>query len=382
MSARKATRPEEQQGEAPPLPKGERLEWKHIGQFRLRPPARDWLIPGFIPANEVTLFAGRGGVGKSLMAQHLATAICNGGPHTRAYIGGRLERPRKVLAWFCEDDHDELWRRQVVINQHMGIGIETLEGRLELVSYKRKDVTLAAPELVGRLAPTPMMEELRRQARAFGAEFVIVDNSAIVFGGNENSRHEVMQFLAWLADACAPAAVMLVAHPAKTTGSEYSGSTAWEGGARNRLFMSFEKPGSKDDKDDEGDSVGGSNERWLSVRKANYSELTCRRFELTKDIYLEPDAALAPPKPLTPEEAEAAVVEAVKALAKMDQYGAVGITSQNHLPKLAARFDLIGPMGKRQFGETMDRMLKAGALKVRKVGKYKNRTGRMGITLP
>ncbi len=377
MSTRKTRMTPKQQGDdTPPIPKGERVEWKLLE--RLRPPIRDWLIPGFIPANEVTLFAGPPGVGKSLMAQHLATAICNGGPHTTAYIGGRLERPRKVLGCFCEDDHDELWRRQVVINQHMGIKIATLEGRLELLSYKRKDVTLAAP-VFGVLKPTPMMGELARLVSDFKAEFVIVDNSAIVFGGNENDRHEVMQFLAWLASACAPAAVMLVAHPAKTLGSTYSGSTAWEGGVRNRMFMSFKNPGARDDDDE---PQGGLSERWLSVGKANYSELTCRRFELTKDVYLLPDVAIAPPKTLTAEDAEVVVVEAVKKLATMDQYGAVGITSPNYLPKLAHRFDCVGPMGRRQFADTVDRMLKTGALKVGKVGAYGNRTAKKGIRLP
>ena len=38
------------------------------------PPAREWIIPYWIPAGHVTLLAGRGGIGKTLIAQHIGSA--------------------------------------------------------------------------------------------------------------------------------------------------------------------------------------------------------------------------------------------------------------------------------------------------------------------
>jgi hypothetical protein len=35
-----------------------------------------------------------------------------------------ITRPFKVLFWGCEDDLDEFWRRQVLIGQHFGVGME------------------------------------------------------------------------------------------------------------------------------------------------------------------------------------------------------------------------------------------------------------------
>ena len=44
------------------------------------PPDRKWVLPGFIPCGEITLFTGPGGAGKSLFAQQLATALAGGVP--------------------------------------------------------------------------------------------------------------------------------------------------------------------------------------------------------------------------------------------------------------------------------------------------------------
>jgi RecA-family ATPase len=40
----------------------------------LEPPAPEYVVPGRIPAKQVTLFTGEGGTGKSLLAQQLCTA--------------------------------------------------------------------------------------------------------------------------------------------------------------------------------------------------------------------------------------------------------------------------------------------------------------------
>jgi hypothetical protein len=65
-----------------------------------------------------------------------------------------------------------------------------------------------------------------------------------------------------------PVALLLLAHPSRTAGAEFSGSSAWEGSARGRLYFGRRLPDAKPG-DDEGDSDESA--RFLARRKANYS---------------------------------------------------------------------------------------------------------------
>ena len=113
-------------------------------------------------------------------------------------------------------------------------------------SYVDEDITLAAP-VFGVLTPTPAMQELREQVTDYRAEVVILDTTARIFGGSENDRASVTRFLALACRAaCGSAAVILLSHPAKAQGSEFSGSTAWSGSVRSRLWLTDAPPGEKE----------------------------------------------------------------------------------------------------------------------------------------
>ena len=78
-----------------------------------------------------------------------------------------------------------------------------------------KDNTLVSSEF-GKLMFAPLMEELRQQAHDYRANAVILDNSAQLFGGNENDRHHVTAFMNNLAGTLQGKALMLLAHPARS----------------------------------------------------------------------------------------------------------------------------------------------------------------------
>ncbi len=251
-------------------------------------------------------------------------------------------------------------------------------------SYAGADVTLATP-IYGTLQPTAMMAELRAQVTDYGAELVIIDNSARVYGGNENDRHSVTTFVAWLQAACAPAAVLLLSHPAKAMGSEYSGSTAWEGAVRARLYMSDRDPSdTRENKNDEDeDAPIDPTVRFVSRRKSNYSALDVRRFELSGDGVLTPNAVdPREQEGISDAEKTRIVREAVKALAERNLYGKAGATSPDFLPKLAAKYKLLGSLTKKQFAITMNGMIFEQELVIDEVGTYGNRHKRVGIRLP
>jgi hypothetical protein len=347
------------------------LNWDDI-EGRV-PPAREWVIPHWLPAGHVTLLAGRGGIGKTLLAQHLGTAAALGGNYIEPLT------PRRVLMWAGEDDEAELWRRQIAISNHFGSTLSAMTERFYLHSYAGNDITLMAPTF-GQLQTTPMLTELIEQVRDYRAEFVILDNIARLFGGSENDRHQVTTFCALVQGACSPATVLLLGHPAKAQGSEFSGSTAWEGAVRARLYLSDQPP---DTKEDEPDARVDPGVRYLSRRKANYSPLDLRRFNLTDGVLI-PDSAVPAQTTIgiSGEFVKDIVRRAIRKLAERQVFGSLSSGSHDFLPKLAKQYSLLDGLSSKQFATTMRQMLLEGEITKAEVGKYQNRTPRMGLVLP
>lgn len=343
------------------------------------PPQREWLMSFWLPAGHVALLSGKAGIGKTLIAQHIGTSVVLG----REYVA-HVPRPRRVLMWAGEDDVGELWRRQLAINTLFDTSLADLSEKFFLQSYSGVDMTLAATSY-GSLVPTPMMNELRDQVHDYNVDLVIIDNSARVFGGNENERHAVTTFIAWLEGACGSAAVLLLAHPAKATASEYSGSTAWEGAVRTRMYMSDQRPGGSPQSGRGDDDVPiDPRVRYLSRRKANYSPLDCREFELTEGGVLVPEAIEGGgdrPAP-TQEESAETVMRAVERLRKIQIHMTTSPSVASYLPRLASGYRLLGRLSQSQFAGTMRAMLLSGQLVITEDGRNANRTPRMGIKLP
>lgn len=335
------------------------------------PPAREWIVPHWLPAGHGTLLAGRAGIGKTIIAQHIATAVALG----REYI--EPIEANRVLMWAGEDDEAELWRRQRAISAHFGSGLSDLTERFTLFSYADTDITLAAP-VFGQMAPTPMLEELRQQVSDYRVMLVILDHIARLYGGSENDRHEVTTFMAWLQRTCAPAAVLLLGHPAKAVGSEFSGSTAWEGAVRSRLYLSDRPPDAQPDDDAPPDD----RVRYLARRKANYSAVDLRRFNLIDGVLIPDTIELDRPRRPSGEFAKDIVRRAVRMLAERSIHGSASNSSSGYLPKLAGQYKLLDSMTAKDFAGTMRQMILAGELISREVGKYSNRAPRLGLVLP
>jgi hypothetical protein len=85
-------------------------------------PERRWLVEGLVPHGAVTLLGGDGGLGKTLLAQQLVTAAAIG----KKWVGLPTAAV-KAIGVFCEDDRDELHRRQSDINRHYGCEMGDLE---------------------------------------------------------------------------------------------------------------------------------------------------------------------------------------------------------------------------------------------------------------
>jgi AAA domain len=218
------------------------------------PPPRRFVVEQWLPAGCVTSLYGPGGIGKSMLAQQIGTAIAVG----RELFGFRVEKG-PVLGLLCEDDDDELWRRQIRANEWFACEMGDL-GNLHLQGRAGLENTLAVYPATGAPTVETFYELIREAARELRPVLIILDPIAQLYGGNENDRFQVSHFVNLVGGLAREfdCAVLLLGHPAKADGSEYSGSTAWNASVRSRLLLQRKE-------DDDGELL-------LSRVKSNYAK--------------------------------------------------------------------------------------------------------------
>ena len=350
----------------------EPLDWPKLAP--LQPPDRKWAIKGWLGFGHVTLLVGPGGIGKTLLAQQMASCLVLGRPFIEA-----IERPHKCLMWACEDDHDELWRRQIAISRWCKAGLEEFHDGLTIVPRHGLENTIVSDEF-GKPTFSTLLQQLAEQANDLKADVVILDNAGQLYGGNENNRHAVTVFLNALAGALVGKAIMLLAHPSRGLNSEFSGSSAWENVARTRLYFGATLPGAKAAQDD--DQEPTDDVRFLARRKANYSAKDFRRM-----VYA--DGALTPDMPeileggiiatLKADRARKTVLLGLAKLTSMGVHATDGRRSPNFLPKLLAEYKLDDTLQSNELTAAVRSMMVEGKLKRAAVGKSQNRNTIMGL---
>jgi len=226
-------------------------------------PERRWIVPSWVPVGQVTMIAGDGGVGKTLLAQQLATACATGRP----WLGMPVTRC-KALCVFCEDDGGELHRRQAAINESYQIDFADLE-QLQWVARPGDNNALVAFESFEAMGePTEFFQQVHDWMQDFGAQLLVLDSLHDLFPGNENNRVHARRFISLLSHFArdTEGAVVLTAHPSMSglsSGSGTSGSTAWNNAVRSRLYL--RRP------ETDGDIRSDDDERILRRMKANYA---------------------------------------------------------------------------------------------------------------
>lgn len=222
----------------------------------IQPKPKAFIMPGFVPARELTLATGSGGANKSTFGQQLATCCAAGVP-----MLGIEVLQCATLYITAEDDEDRLHWMQEHMCRALGLRIGDLMGRLHLVSLRgRLGNELATFDNEGKLRPSPSFKVLRATIERTRAKLIVLDNAAHLFAGNENDRQQVTAFVNLLYSLCQDLGVtiMLVAH-ANKAGDSYSGSTAWLNAVRSQIVLG--RPEGAMDPD----------ERVLTLGKANYA---------------------------------------------------------------------------------------------------------------
>ena len=234
-----------------------------LSWFNKPAPHYSWMVEGVFAAGTVGMISGDGGLGKSLLCQQLCTAACLG----HAWLGLPTAHARS-LAVFCEEDRDELHRRQEKINAHYGCTMSELEGMLVEPRAGRDSVLVEFPRWgdVGyRL--TDLYRQIESTAAEHGAQFIILDTIADIFAGNEVDRSQARAFVRELRKLALRqgGVVLLTQHPSLAglaDGSGRSGSTGWSNSVRTRLYLTH--PAHKKSEEPL------PNERLLRTPKSNY----------------------------------------------------------------------------------------------------------------
>ena len=227
----------------------------------LTPPERQWRWDSFIPDFQATLLTGAGAAGKSLATQQMCTCVALGLPFL-----GIPTKQAPALYITCEDDLDELHRRQEAICAALGVTLDDTRDKLFLLSLQGEiGNEIATFDNDGTMTVAPRYTQIERTCISKGIKFVTLDNTAHTFAGSENDRHQVAGFVNLnnrLAQMIG-GSVLMVGHPNKA-GDSYSGSTAWENQVRSRLYLEIPKG-------EEGAPIN-SDMRVIRNEKANYSK--------------------------------------------------------------------------------------------------------------
>jgi RecA-family ATPase len=241
------------------------LPFINISAWKDRPvPERQWTVKDRIPTSNVTLLSGEGSVGKSILSLQLAVAVALG----RDWLGA-LPEPGPALVVCCEDDADELWRRLDLIFQHYGAAYTDFNN-LHVAALAGGETLMAVPDRNGTIKVTTLFDQISEAACNIKPKLIVLDNAADIYGGSENDRAQVRQFIGILRGMAmaAGAGVLLTSHPSLTginTGTGLSGSTAWNASVRSRLYFKH----AVTDKDEEPDP----DLRVLEVMKSNYGPI-------------------------------------------------------------------------------------------------------------
>ena len=216
--------------------------WGHT-----QPEPRQWLIDERLPAGRVALLTGEGGAGKSHLALQLAGGVASGGenrewisgPHGVMRLGVAVpDDGANVVFASWEDEPEEFYRRlhQISGNSAPWVTPDRLE-KLRMVNLVGEGPVWAPPQgrHISTMAElTVTGERLRRLCEQENARLLVLDPLAAAYASDENARGLVRAFVshwdAWgQANNCA---VLILAHPPKSAGINYAGSTDWQGAAR------------------------------------------------------------------------------------------------------------------------------------------------------
>ena len=248
------------------LPAPANLLWLDMSRWDEEPvPERKWAIRDRVPLNQAGLFSGEGGTGKSIieLMKDVAHVVA------KDWLGS-LPEPGPAFYLGAEDDKDEIHIRVAAIASHYGVSFKDLKDFYVLCLLGQDATLCAANGKSGKVETTALYKQLYEAAADIKPKNISIDTLSRAFAGNEIDRVQVyafaqhMQALAMVAGG----SVTVLSHPSVagiSSGSGISGSTAWHGAFRFRMYLTSIKPEAGEQPD--------SDLRELQFRKNQYGPM-------------------------------------------------------------------------------------------------------------
>ena len=322
-------------------------------------PQRRWLVKGRLPMRNVSLLSGDGAIGKTTIALQLAVNVAMGHPD---WLGAVIDEVGPVLFYTAEEERDELHFRLDMICRHYGVAFGDLAAKLMLHCGAGEDCVLATVNRQGLLDATKVYQSLGESLKRAAPKLVIIESAADVYGGNENDRAQVRQFVRLLRALAVTndCSVLLLTHPSMSgmaSGKGTSGTTAWNNSVRSRLY--FAKPQAGDDDDDSDTDL-----RELTLMKANFAASGEKVGLVYRDgVFIRPGSQSAHESEARNAQAEHVFLTLLRSFIASGR--AVSPSrSATYAPTLFEREDAAKKAGLRSkaLGEAMSRLFDKGAI--------------------
>lgn len=203
---------------------------------------RQWAWDNWHLQGTVANIYGIGGVGKSTFLLGLANYISMG----KEFMGFPTEK-MKTLCVFCEEDHNEIARRQ----QSVQIGYQFTDPNDNLIIMPRVgyDNLLVTYDMAGQPKLTSFFYQLLKTIKEQNIKYVILDTLSDIFGGSEIVRSHVNYFMKSVLGKIireTGCTILVSGHPSQSGTSlrgGFSGSTAWQGATRALWYMQRNEQG-------------------------------------------------------------------------------------------------------------------------------------------
>jgi RecA-family ATPase len=228
------------------------LEWLDMSMWDAsEPPPLEWVIHERVPREQVGLFSGIGGTGKTTIELMKNVAHVVGAPwyNTMPAVGPTL--------YVGTEDSDAVLRIRLtnVARYYNTTFKELTERGLHVLNLFGKDATIFFhKEKSGRVETTPLYRDLFQAAGDIKPINISLDPLARIFAGSEIDRGQVYGLVAH-AQALAfvsGGSVTVLSHPSLqgiSSGTGLSGSTAWHDAFRFRHYLRAPKEESGDEAD-------------------------------------------------------------------------------------------------------------------------------------
>jgi RecA-family ATPase len=321
-------------------------------------PERRWIIRDWLPVRAVTLLYADGGIGKTLLALQLMTATAL----LSAKWCGIQTEPVKSIGLFSEDDFDEIHARMEAIRQSYGVTWSDLESMCPVDAVGQDNILVRFNSYDGKMTLTARFAQLREQALDTKSRLVVIDTAATCFGGNENDRSHVTQFIGTALTRLAQdidGSVLLNAHPSLSgiaSGDIRSGSTAWNNSCRSR--WSLTRP-----QDADGKPILDSPERILTRRKANAASTgDAITMEWRNGVFVIPEKFTVGTGHRK-DQAESAFLAALEAKRRAGLHVSANERAGNFAPKVLYNTPEARDFSKRELIEAMNNLLRRGRIR-------------------